>query len=131
MAFTAAGVIIGNLPWKEIIRHTPTLVESSRKLYASLRKPRDQAETSVDELRSTLRELESRAAEQSRLGTEVAQQIDSIAQGIDELEARIVSLEQSSDFQRRNQLVIMAVVAIGIFLSGGAVIGVVMMGLQG
>ena len=63
---------IGNLPWKEIIRHTPTLVESSRKLYESLRKPRDQAETSVDELRSTLRELESRIAEQSRLGTEVA-----------------------------------------------------------
>ena len=124
-AASAAATILSNVPWKEVIRHTPALIESSRKLFTSFRKSRDEdqkEETSVEDLRNTLRELESHVADQSDLVSQMAQQTDAVAQGIVELESRIVHLELSNSHQRRVELILIGGVGLAVLLSAGAVV---------
>ena len=124
-AAATAASILAKVPWKEVVRYTPTLVDSSRRLFGLLRKPRDgdrTAKTGIEELQRKLRELESRATEQADLVVQIAEQTDAVARGIVELETRIVSLEQSDAHHRRNELILRIGVGLSILLSVGAVI---------
>ena len=98
---------IGALPWKEILLLAPSMVETGRRLYESLKKKNDQVEedeeasssnslsTPSSELKSLQLRLDQIAAAQEQLAELIAQmttQEEALAQGLQVVSTRLSRL---------------------------------------
>ena len=92
---------ITNIPWKEIIKAVPVLVESARKFHSSrlqrsdTRKDKDtvvednQSAVMID---SRLRTLEDDATAQAEIVSRMAEQVEALSIGLQTLSARATML---------------------------------------
>ena len=77
------GVVLGRIPWREILKIAPALVESARKLYESLGKRGVQ---------KTIEGLQSNDAQQAELISKLAVQTQGLSNGLRVLAARVTLL---------------------------------------
>ena len=83
------------VPWRTLLRHTPTIVEAARTYYTSARRqtepsrgPERPIAGGVDGLRRALDRLEEREVEQAAIVADLAKQMAEMATAIEVLRAR-------------------------------------------
>jgi hypothetical protein len=83
------------VPWRTIITHAPTIVETARRLYANSRQSDGTAATGTrrlpaDDLHRAVARLEEREIEQAALIADLAREVQQIATGVDVLRSRLM-----------------------------------------
>ena len=83
------------VPWRTLLRHTPTIVEAARTYYAAARRQAEPSRTpdrptagGVDGLRRALDRLEEREVEQAAIVADLAKQMAEMVTAIEVLRAR-------------------------------------------
>jgi hypothetical protein len=74
------------LPWAEILRHGPAIVEAAHGLFANQTKKRQERHQSVD---VRIDQLENASVESARLLQELAQQVQALSLAEQELQKRM------------------------------------------
>ena len=83
------------VPWRTIITHAPTIVETARRLYANSRQSDGTARTATrrlppDDLHHAVARLEEREIEQAALIADLAREVQQIATGVEVLRSRLM-----------------------------------------
>lgn len=85
------------VPWRTIITHAPTIVETARRLYANSRAGDGTAAAPMrrlggDDLHRAVARLEEREVEQAALIADLAREVQQIATGLEVLRSRLMLL---------------------------------------
>jgi hypothetical protein len=82
------------VPWRTLLRHTPTIVEAARTYYtASARKtapdPERPTAGGIDGLRRTVERLEERELQQAAIVADLARELAALAAAVEVLSVRL------------------------------------------
>ena len=84
-----------SVPWRTLLRHTPTIVEAARTYYTAARRQAEPARLpdrptagGIDGVRRAVERLEQREVEQAALVADLAKQMAEMATAIEVLRAR-------------------------------------------
>jgi hypothetical protein len=117
MAAPWLAILVKTVPWVELARRTPEIIEGSRRL---LEKSRSAAETQsggrplgVEELTERIRLLEQRDVEHARVVEQVVEQLQGLTDALQVVETR----------NRRLSWLLAAVVVLAVAAAGVALLG--------
>ena len=85
------------VPWRTLLRHTPTIVEAARSYYTATRRTAAEHESErdrstpagVDGLRRAVDRLEEREVQQAAIVADLAKQVAEMATAVEVLRARL------------------------------------------
>src|SRR5712691_9903110 len=84
------------VPWRTLLRHTPTIVEAARTYYTAARRqaepphaPERPTAGGIDGLRRTVERLEEREIQQAALVADLAKELAEMATALEVLRARL------------------------------------------
>ena len=110
MQFAALGAaLVDKVPWKEIIKSAPQLMDATRKLAESLseRKKSRTKRPTISEIQSRVEELESGNSRQAELVAEIATQVEAFSRGFNEVDYALNELKsQLETYSKRASRVI-------------------------
>jgi hypothetical protein len=84
------------VPWRTVLLHAPTIVETARRFYGTTRPPASSDESAnrsgddLDALRRAVVELEAREGQQAALLADFARQVQAMASAIEVLRFRML-----------------------------------------
>jgi hypothetical protein len=84
------------VPWRTVLLHAPTIVETARRFYGTSRpvtpkdEPGNRSGDDLDALRRAIVELEARNGEQAALLADFARQVQAMARAIEVLRFRML-----------------------------------------
>jgi hypothetical protein len=82
------------VPWRTIIRHAPTIVETARAYYSSTRRTADETDPrtvrGVEALHRAVARLEEREVDQAALVADLAKQVANLTNAVGVLRARVL-----------------------------------------
>ena len=88
---------VRKVPWRTLLRHTPTIVEAARSYYTSTRRTTTEREPErerptaggIDGLRRAVERLEEREVQQAAIVADLAKELAEMATAIEVLRARL------------------------------------------
>lgn len=88
MAWPWLTVIAKTVPWVELVRRTPDILERSRELLEASRRPRQAAELGDTDVLRRIEALEARDAEHARIIAPMVEQLSGLTDAVQVLTAR-------------------------------------------